>query len=300
MLVFPYCKINLGLRVLGKRPDGFHDLKTVFYPVGIRDALEMLPLATDPAMPPAPDSHEPSLHITGQDIPGDPRSNLCIKAYELLKADFPAVRPVDIYLHKQIPMGAGLGGGSADGAFALRLLNRLFRLGLTEEQLLPYALALGSDCPFFLYDGPCSASGRGEILQPIGLDLSAYRLVLVNPGIHVNTGWAFSQLEPGVNRGPGLEPAPAGFEPASWEPADGTSLPPMEQWKSRLRNDFEIPVFRAHPEIGQIKDALYAQGAVYASMSGSGSTVFGLFTRKINLPSFKFPSNYWVSFTDIS
>jgi 4-diphosphocytidyl-2-C-methyl-D-erythritol kinase len=268
MLLFPHCKINLGLRVLGKRVDGYHDLRTVFYPVGIRDVLEMIPAG------------EPSLHITGQDIPGDPATNLCIKAYKMLKVDYPSLRPVDIHLHKQIPMGAGLGGGSADGAFALRLLNRLYGLGLTREQLLPYAAALGSDCPFFLYDEPCIASGRGEMLEPIALDLSAYRLVLVNPGIHVNTGWAFSQLGLGESGDEALAGSPY--------------IPPIEQWKSSLRNDFEIPVFQTYPEIGQIKDTLYTQGAVYASMSGSGSTVFGLFP-KATQPILNFQENYWVS-----
>lgn len=263
MIVFPHCKINLDLRVLGKRPDGFHDLETIFYPVEIRDALEMIP------------SDSLSLHITGQDIPGDPGTNLCMRAYDLLKADFTSVRPVSIHLHKQIPMGAGLGGGSADGAFALRLLNRLFRLGLTQEQLLPYAATLGSDCPFFLYDEPCRASGRGEILQPVRLDLSSYQLVLVNPGIHVNTGWAFGQL-------------------GARDMAAGAALPPIEQWRSAFRNDFEAPVFHAYPEIGRIKDALYAKGAVYASMSGSGSTVFGFFAKGIT-PALDFPASYWVS-----
>ena len=247
MILFPHCKINLGLRILGQRQDGYHDIETIFYPVfGLRDVLEMLPAA------------ETSIQITGLDIPGD--TNLCVRAHALLSADFPAVRPVAIYLHKHIPIGAGLGGGSSDGAFALLLLNRLFRLGLTREQLLPYASALGSDCPFFLFDGPCRATGRGEILEPVIRDLSGNDLVLVNPGIHVPTAWAFAQVHRRA------------------EDAD---------------NDFEPAVFSTYPEIGHIKETLLAGGAVYASMSGSGSTVYGLF--KPETPTPEFPPHYWVA-----
>lgn len=263
MISFPPCKINLGLRILRKRGDGYHDLETFFYPVGLRDALEMLPAASV------------SLHVSGNAIPGDPSSNLCVKAFELLAADFPAIRPVDIYLHKQIPTGAGLGGGSSDGASALLLLNRLFRLGLSREALVEYAARLGSDCPFFIYDGPCYATGRGEVLTPVTIDMSGYELVLVNPGIHVPTGWAFGQLSPGAAKGM------------------GGVVPPVPEWRDLLVNDFEEPVFAAYPEIGRIKERLYAAGAVYASMSGSGSTVYGWFHRG-QMPPLEFPGGYWV------
>jgi 4-diphosphocytidyl-2-C-methyl-D-erythritol kinase len=289
MIVFPHGKINLHLRVLGKRADGYHELETLFYPLmQVRDALEMLP-ASQVSLHVGGPERPSSLHVSGQDVPGDPATNLCLKAHALLSADFPAVRPVDIYLHKHIPIGAGLGGGSSDGAFALMLLNRLFRLGLTREQLLPYSAGLGSDCSFFLYDGACVAGGRGDILRPVELDLSGYTLVLVNPGIHVSTGWAFEQL--------GLEAGraeyAAGTEVSGTYSAGfaGQTLPPITSWKRTFRNDFEPAVFAAHPEVGHIKNYLYEQGAIYASMSGSGSTVFGLFARA---PVLSFPPHYWV------
>ncbi|TDW96769.1 4-(cytidine 5'-diphospho)-2-C-methyl-D-erythritol kinase [Dinghuibacter silviterrae] len=286
MILFPPCKINIGLRILRKRSDGFHDLETLFWPVPLRDALEMLPSDTT------------RLHVTGADIPGAPSTNLCVRAHALLAADFPAVRPVDIYLHKSIPMGAGLGGGSADGALALVLVNRLFRLGLTREDLLPYALQLGSDCPFFLYDGPCWASGRGEILQPAALDLSDYRLVLVNPGIHVPTGWAFAQLGLGAARSESRAQS-SGAEGADaqrrGEPdaAALRAIPPVSSWRDIFHNDFEPAVFAAYPAIKAIKETLYATGAVYASMSGSGSTVYALYPEG-QMPRLSFPKDYWV------
>lgn len=268
MVLFPHAKINLGLRVLRKRSDSFHELHTLFYPVvAVRDMLEMLPASLT------------TLHVSGIDVPGDAESNLCVKAHELLQRDYPAVKPVNIYLHKQIPIGAGLGGGSSDGAFALRLLNRLFKLELNTEQLLPYAAQLGSDCPFFLYDGPCLASGRGEILTPLSLDLSGYRIILVNPGIHVNTGWAFKELDRS--------------ETAHYT-APEHALPAVSEWRDTMHNDFEPAVFKAFPEVSAIKDQLYERGAVYASMSGSGSTVYGLFPATLT-PSFDFPAHYWTN-----
>jgi 4-diphosphocytidyl-2-C-methyl-D-erythritol kinase len=282
MILFPPCKINIGLRILRKRPDGYHDLETLFFPVPLRDALEMLP------------STATTLHVTGADIPGDPSSNLALRAHALLAADFPSVRPVDICLHKAIPMGAGLGGGSADGAFALLLVNRLFRLGLSREDLLPYALQLGSDCPFFLYDGPCWASGRGEVLQPATLDLSGYQLVLVNPGIHVPTGWAFAQLGLGDAAGPAAQRGAAGATVAA-AGGDDTAprvVPPVDTWRDIFKNDFEPAVFAAHPAIAKIKETLYATGAVYASMSGSGSTVYGLYPQGKS-PRLSFPGEYF-------
>lgn len=284
MILFPPCKINLGLRVLGKRKDGYHDLQTVFYPVGIRDALEIIP------------STAVSLHVTGKSIPGDSAQNLCLKAYELLARDFPAVGPVEIHLHKQIPMGAGLGGGSSDGAYAIRLLDKIFLGHLTTDQKVSYALELGSDCPFFVFDGPCKASGRGEMLEPVELDLSAFWIILVNPGIHVNTGWAFGQLA--IGRGDGAE-SPA-FAEGGKPTTNAIGLPTPEashiaSWRDTLVNDFEAPVFAAYPEVARIKETLYATGAVYASMTGSGSTVYGLFPKKQGLPRLSFPTHYWTA-----
>ncbi|MBS1511814.1 MAG: 4-(cytidine 5'-diphospho)-2-C-methyl-D-erythritol kinase [Bacteroidetes bacterium] len=255
MVVFPNCKINLGLHITNKRTDGFHDLQTVFYPVGLKEALEIIP------------AHDSDTDVifscSGLVVDGKEEQNSCIKAYRLLKKDFPQLPSIKMHLHKVIPMGAGLGGGSADGAFALQLLNNKFKLGLEEKQLLPYAAELGSDCAFFIINKPCYATGRGEILEPVAIDLSAYDILLVNPGIHVNTGWAFSQLTSTV-------PSVSIKE---------IIAQPIQTWKAHLTNDFEQPVFQKYPPISAIKDMLYQNGAWYAAMSGSGSTVFGIFEK---------------------
>lgn len=290
MIVFPNCKINLGLHILNKREDGCHNLETVFYPVELRDALEVV--RRDDGRQTTDDSktlsevegaagviersrdNDITFSSTGLHIVGDEANNLCIKAYHLLKKDFPALPPVQMHLHKAIPMGAGLGGGSADGAFALKLLNDKFQLGLSTQQLIDYALQLGSDCPFFIVNKPCYATGRGEILERVELDLSVYHFAIVNPGIHVNTGWAFAQLNINSSGRPDLKTI---------------IQQPIETWKDQLINDFEEPVSKAHPEIGTIKQQLYNAGAMYASMTGSGSTVFGIFEKE---PVLNFPSNY--------
>lgn len=269
MIFFPNCKINLGLRILRKRSDGYHDLETVFYPVALQDALEIV--------------HHPSpatnaeFSSSGLAVDGNLSDNSCVKAYTLLKKSFPQLPAVKMHLHKTIPLGAGLGGGSADGAFTLLLLNKKFSLGMTEEQLRQAALELGSDCPFFVRNRPCLATGRGEIMESLALDLSAYKIVLVNPGIHVNTGWAFSQLRP--------------YEGGA--PVKELIALPVDTWKDRLINDFEEPVFRQYPAIVAIQQSLYAKGAVYAALSGSGSTVFGLFPVHAE-PDLSFPADYFV------
>jgi 4-diphosphocytidyl-2-C-methyl-D-erythritol kinase len=267
MIVFPNCKINLGLHILRKRQDGFHDLETVFYPVGLQDALEIVQNSG---------SKDTNFQSTGLLIEGKREDNICWKAFNLLKSDFPDLPAVNIHLHKVIPTGAGLGGGSADGAFTLLLLNNKFKLGLTEEQLVNYALSLGSDCPFFIKNTPCYATGRGEIMEEIKIDLSAYQLVIINPGIHVNTGWAFSRLD---------------LSAKSHSLHDLINTP-INSWKNNISNDFELPVFGAHPEIKNIKDQLYTHGAIYAAMSGSGSTVYGIF-EKGTVPALSFPDHYF-------
>ena len=269
LIVFPNCKINLGLQILQKRQDGFHDLETVFYPIPLTDALEVVH-HTSPLT-------DVEYSGTGLKVEGSLSDNICIKAYQLLKLDFPDLPPVKMHLHKVIPMGAGLGGGSADGAFTLLLLNKRFKLGLDEATLIRYALQLGSDCPFFIRNLPCYATGRGEKLENIQLDLSPYSIVLVNPGIHVATGWAFSQIQPQMER-------PSVREIIAL---------PVEEWKVKLSNDFEAPVCRHYPEIASILDPLYRQGSVYAAMSGSGSSVFGLFPKEAK-PVFDFPSHYFI------
>jgi 4-diphosphocytidyl-2-C-methyl-D-erythritol kinase len=254
MIFFPNCKINLGLYITGKREDGFHNLETLFYPVQLKDALEVISATNS--------TTGIEFTTTGLAVDGNSADNLCVKAYHLLKKDFPQLPPVKIHLHKAIPMGAGLGGGSADTSFMLRLLNDKFKLNLSTSQLLNYALQLGSDCPFFIINKPCFATGRGELLEEITVDLSACKIVLVNPGIHVNTGWAFSNITPAL-------PVKSIKEIVQQ---------PVESWKAELRNDFEEPVFVAHPQVKEIKETLYQQGAIYAAMSGSGSTVFGIFS----------------------
>lgn len=263
LVSFPNCKINLGLNIIAKRADGFHDLETIFYPVAIKDVLEIVQQQQE--------TSDVEYAFTGLSIDGDTGNNLCIKAYHLLKKDFPQLPSIKMHLHKTIPMGAGLGGGSADGAFTLKLLNEKFQLSLSNDQLMSYALQLGSDCPFFILNQTCFAEGRGEKLQPIDLDLSAYRFIVINPGIHINTGWAFSQIEP-------KQPA---------KPVKEIISQPFDTWKTALVNDFEAPVFKEHPEIKAIKENFYAQGAVYASMSGTGSTVFGIFEKSYDISSFK-------------
>lgn len=273
MLFFPNCKINLGLRILRRRPDGYHDLETIFYPLPLKDALESIRLSPEsaaageqPSAQDQPSAHEPGMpRFTsyGIPIPGDPDSNLCLKAWRLLKKDFPDLPPVHIHLFKAIPIGAGLGGGSADGAWTLRGLNVQFHLGLSQDQLLYYAARLGSDCPFFILNTPCLGSGRGERLQHITLDLGRYTFVLVDPGIHISTAQAFSLCTPAEN------PVPLTTILAQ----------PIETWPGDLHNDFESPVFQLHPELQTIKDTLYTHGALYASITGSGSSFFGIFPK---------------------
>ena len=251
MIQFSPCKINLGLSILAKRADGFHALETVFYPVALNDIVEIVPAKLFTFSP------------TGIAIPGDTSTNLCVKAYHLLKADFPQISNVQIHLHKNIPMGAGLGGGSGDGTTVLKMLNNLFNLNISKEQLLHYAAQLGSDCPFFIYNEACHATGRGEMLEPTSIDLSNYTIALVHPGIHIATAWAFQQLSPCVK-----------------EKSIATIIKqPLNTWKSELINDFEAPVFKANPLLEKIKNNLYSQGAIYASMSGSGSSLFGIFPK---------------------
>lgn len=266
MILFPNCKINLGLHITRKRPDGYHDLETVFYPLPLRDAVEIVSNQefrsgnlNAPIYAGQPVGME--LILSGLPVKGDPADNLCVKAWHLLKKDFPQLPPVQLHLHKAIPMGAGLGGGSSDAAFTLHLLNNKFKLGIPAEKLLDHALQLGSDCPFFIVNQPCIATGRGELLQSIPLDLSAWSFLLVYPEVHINTGWAFEQITPALSE----------------KPIGEVIGQPVSSWKDTLINDFEAPVCRLHPALGHIKEALYASGAVYASMTGSGSSFYGIF-----------------------
>lgn len=258
MLSFPNAKINLGLNILSKRPDGYHNIESCFYPIFWGDVLEVI----------ASDTF--SFTSSGLEIPGESENNLCCKAYNLLLKDFD-LAPVHIHLHKVIPMGAGLGGGSADGAFTLKMLNQLFDLKLSPKDLEKYAATLGSDCPFFIRNEPVIVSGTGTELERIKLDLSGFFIALKYPGIHIGTKEAYSKVIPGQ---PPYE-------------LRNILMQPISCWKEKLRNDFEPSVFPNHPEINDIKTTLYNHGALYATMTGSGSTVYGIFTEKPHIAGFK-------------
>lgn len=273
MICFPSCKINLGLRITNKRADGFHALETIFFPISIKDALEIII---------EPDANAAPITFTssGLVINGDPSDNLCYKAYFLLKNDYPSIPKIKMHLHKKIPMGAGLGGGSSDGAFTLVALNQLFNLQLSEQALLDYALQLGSDCPFFIINTPAFATGRGENLISTTVNLSEYTIIIVNPGIAISTKLAFSLITPKI---PNSNLA-------------AIIQQPISTWKEGLINDFEQPIFNSFPELANIKETLYQKGAVYASMTGTGSTIFGIFPTSImDSLSFNFPAHYFIA-----
>ena len=270
MVVFPNAKINLGLNITGKRTDGFHNLETIFYPVQIKDALEIIQSEA---------SEKIIFTSSGNSVQGNDTDNLCVKAFQLLKIDFPQIPHIKMHLHKHIPMGAGMGGGSSDASSVLLLLNKLFNLQISTNTLQEYALQLGSDCPFFITNKPCFASGRGEQLQAIDVDLSNYQILIVHPGIHVNTAEAFKAFDQNNFSVPG-------------ELQKNISLE-IGSWKNSVRNDFEISVFKQYPEIASIKNTLYESGAVYSSMSGSGSAVYGLFTKNASPDKIKFPVHYF-------
>jgi 4-diphosphocytidyl-2-C-methyl-D-erythritol kinase len=264
MVSFPPSKINLGLHIVSKRPDSFHDLETCFYPVPWTDILEIIP------------SSKLALTISGNAIPGREEDNLCLKAYHLIKADF-NIAPVKIHLHKIIPIGAGLGGGSSDAAYALRLLNEIFNLSLSIDQLKGYASRLGSDCSFFVQGKPMLGTGKGEVLNEIDVNLKGLYLVIVKPAIHVSTQEAYSGISP-------KRPTTKIQE---------ILKRPVVEWKEILKNDFEESIFKKYPAIAEIKTKLYSRGAVYASMSGSGSSVFGLFEKPVQLEEEFVGMDYW-------
>ena len=256
MITFPIAKINLGLNIVERRADGYHNLETVFMPVPIKDTLEVVPMDGEDTS-----AADCDLTVTNMAIECDAQQNLVVRAYSMLKGDFPELPRVHAHLHKVIPTQAGMGGGSSDGAAMLMLLNTMFQLNLTEQQLIDYSARLGADCPFFVLGRPAYAEGIGERLCPISLDLRGFRLAVVRPDIPVSTREAFSRIVPRKPRKNCRE----------------IINQPIATWRQELVNDFEESVFALHPEIGAVKDELYRMGAVYAAMSGSGSAVFGLF-----------------------
>ena len=281
MIVFPNAKINLSLRVTGRRPDGYHNLDTIFYPIPLCDALEVVPMETNPQ------ETDIRFHLLGAGLDGcAPNDNLVVRAYRLLKAEFPHLPAVEVWLYKHIPSGAGLGGGSADATFMLRLLNTMFALGLTDERLETLAATLGADCPFFVRNVPVRATGTGNIFSPVAMDLKGYKIVVVKPPVFVSTREAFGKIDELLNgeRLANSEEAAAIYDAL---PSTQTANPsPLTTNLSpqALVNDFEQSVFPLHPELAEIKEALYDSGALYASMSGSGSALYGLFPADAPLP----------------
>ena len=252
MIVFPNAKINIGLNVVSKRNDGYHNIETVFYPIKLSDALEFVV------------SEKTELSTTGIKIEGNTDDNLILKAYRILKKDF-NLPEIKFHLHKIIPFGAGLGGGSSDAAFTLKALNSFFNLSISIEKLKYYAAQIGADCPFFIENKPAFASGTGDQLTPINIDLSQYKTVILFPPVTVSTADAYKSILP---------------EKPDFDLRNLCSLP-IEKWKETVFNDFEKYVFRIFPIVKELKEKLYEAGALYASMSGSGSAVYGIFS---NLP----------------
>ena len=273
MITFPIAKINLGLNVVEKRPDGYHNLQTVFYPVPLRDALEVVTM--DPAFPSEVDC---DLKVSNFDT-GDEQRNLVVRAYHALKADYPALPRCHAHLYKAIPTQAGMGGGSSDCAYMIRLLNDLFALHLSEQQMMQYAARLGADCAFFIKSRPCYAEGIGEQLEDIDLDLSGWHIAVVRPDIPVPTREAFARIRP--------------HHPA--KNCRDIVRQPVDTWAAELVNDFEQSVFALHPELAAVKDHLYKMGATYAAMSGSGSALFGLFRERPDRLSQEFPNMFTFS-----
>lgn len=264
MISFPPCKINLGLNVVKKRSDGYHDIETCFYPIPWTDILEIIPAETF------------EFTQSGIALPGKPDENLCVRAYQLLKKDF-NLPPVAIYLHKVIPAGAGLGGGSSNAAHTLRLLNEVFKLKLETAILKNYAATLGSDCAFFIEDKAMVGMEKGNMLEDAGVNLEGKFIVLVKPEVHISTAAAYASIVPALptNR------------------IKDVVKNDITVWMEQLKNDFEISVFKKYPLIKEIKECLYNQGAHYASMSGSGSAVYGLFDSPLDLKK-HFPGMiYW-------
>jgi 4-diphosphocytidyl-2-C-methyl-D-erythritol kinase len=254
MINFPIAKINIGLNIINRRTDGYHNLETVFYPIQIKDVLEVIP------------SHELTFQASGLGIPGRAEDNLCIKAYHLMKQDHD-LPPISIHLHKHIPIGAGLGGGSSDAAYFIKLLNHTFDLRLSVSAMSDYARQLGADCAFFIESAPVFAFGKGDQFEPVSLNLSAYHIALVMPPTHVSTAEAYR----------GVKPAPVK------RPLKELIEMPTGEWRNHIKNDFEEHIFNNHPKIRGVKAALYQTGALYASMSGSGASVFGIFNAKPDL-----------------
>ena len=270
MVSFPPCKINLGLHIVGKRPDGFHNIETCFYPVPWTEVLEVVP------------ARDFSFSVSGDPVPGPAVDNLCVRAYELLRKEFD-LKPVAIHLHKMLPIGAGLGGGSADGAYTLKTLHDIFDLSITREAMKAYAAQLGSDCAFFVENKPVLGMGRGEVLSEVALSLKKKYLIIVKPEVEISTSTAYAGVTP---RKPAIDLR------------EIVEKHPVEAWKTLLKNDFEDHLFKQFPIIEALQQKLYAFGARYASMSGSGSAVFGIFDGARDLRKEFETFTYWSGYLD--
>lgn len=266
MIVFPNAKINIGLNIVEKREDGYHNIDSVFFPVGWKDALEVI-------IDKKCSNGNVSFTSSGFPIPGDTNDNLCVKAYRIIQKDYdlPALK---IHLHKIIPMGAGLGGGSSDAAFCIKAINEVCELNLAWGEMHYYAKQLGSDCSFFITNKPAYATQKGDVLEPISVNLSGKYILIVHPGIHVSTAHAYAGVKP---------------QKALNNLKEVILNEPIENWKNKVVNDFEKSVFKQHSEIKNIKEKMYQHGAIYASMSGSGSAVYGIFNTE---PQIEFNPNY--------
>ncbi len=269
MVSFPNAKINIGLNITEKRPDGYHNIETIFYPIGLCDKLSFEIAKGD----------ETSLSISGIKIDGDPNDNLIIRAYNLLKNNY-YLPSLNIFLEKNIPFGAGLGGGSADAAFMLKMLNEEFNLNLTPIDLEKFAAELGADCPFFVLNKPVFASGIGNVFSNINISIKGYYIVLIKPNVYVSTSNAYS----------GVKVQKSAFSLLN------LSEKSISEWKDIVVNDFEKSVFLKFPAIAAIKETLYQQGALYASMSGSGSSVYGIFDKKVDVSTLFQDSFVWADF----
>ncbi len=265
MVSFPHCKINLGLRIINKRPDGFHNIETCFYPVPWTDILEIIPASSF------------SFANTGIVVGSKVEDNLCVRTYRMLQKDF-NLPPVAMHLHKIVPMGAGLGGGSSDATHTLSMLNHIFELGLPLDKLRYFAAQLGSDCAFFVGRQAMIGTGRGELLAEVNVSLSGKFLIIVKPDVQIPTAEAYQQV------------VPSNQDISIREIVEGQRL---EDWRHTLVNDFESGIFKRYPVLKEIKDALYAKGALFASMSGSGSSVFGVFNGFVDLKKSFEGSMYW-------
>lgn len=264
MVTFPNAKINIGLQIIEKRSDGFHNIASCFYPVGWSDVLEIIPAT------------EFSFSSSGIEIPGDPTKNLCVKAYELLKQDI-ELPPVSMHLLKIVPIGAGMGGGSADAAFVLKLLNTTFNLSLSTSDLQKYARKLGSDCAFFIENKPQFCYEKGDVFADIKLSLKGKFIVLVYPNLHISTAEAYAGVKP--------QPPTINLPEALQRP--------LPEWRHAIKNDFEDGLFPKYPVLPQIKEKLYEKGAIYSSMTGSGSTIYGIFEKETDLKNIFAPYTVW-------